>query len=82
MATPPPLKYLHNENLLLRSKLDGMGRLTTDAIIRSLQPGQRDSLKAGPDGTILDGNHRIKTLESRGIDIHSLPREIIYKADF
>ena len=81
MPKPLPLKYLHSEDLLLRSKLDGMGRLSTDALLKSLEPGQRDSLKVRPDGTILDGHHRRKVLESRGVDVHALPREIIHKID-
>jgi len=43
----------------------------------SLLPGVRDSLKVRPDGTILDGHHRIRVLRDRGVDVDALPREII-----
>ena len=31
---------------------------------------------------MLDGNHRIKILRDRGVDVDSLPREIIAKDPF
>ncbi len=56
-----------------------MERRTTDALQDSLFPGQKDSLKTRPDGTILDGHHRIYVLRRRGVDVDALPREIIVK---
>jgi hypothetical protein len=53
------------------------GKLSTQELVASLQPGQPGSLKAKPDGTVLDGHHRLKILRDRGIDIDSLPREIL-----
>jgi hypothetical protein len=44
-----------------------------------LPTGQQGSLKARPDGTIVDGHHRIKVLRDRGVDVDALPREIIPK---
>jgi hypothetical protein len=38
-------------------------------------------LKVRPDGTVLDGHHRIRVLAERGVDVHWLPREIIKKSD-
>jgi hypothetical protein len=58
-------------------KLTQIDRLTTDDIIRSLQPGRRDCLKTRPDGTILDGHHRIFILRGRGVDVDTMAREII-----
>ena len=58
-----------------------MGRLATDVLERSLIPGQQHSLKTRPDGTILDGHHRIHVLRERGIDVDSLPREIVMQTD-
>lgn len=52
-------------------------RLPTDNLIDSLKPGLPGALKARPDGTILDGYHRVKVLKERGIDIDSLPREVV-----
>lgn len=34
-----------------------------------------------PDGTILDGNHRIHVLRKRGVDVDGLPREIVARTD-
>ena len=75
----PPLKSLHPDGSLSQAKLDQMAKAPTDALIESLKPGQADSLKARPDGTMIDGHHRIKLLRDRGIDVDALPREIIPK---
>ena len=79
MASNPPLKPLHSETSLVQSKLDYFGRLSTDDLKASLQSGNKDSLKTRPDGTILDGHHRIAILRSRGVEVDVLPREIISK---
>ena len=42
--------------------------------------GQSGSLKTRSDGTIVDGHHRIKILRDRGVDVDSLPREVIAKS--
>jgi hypothetical protein len=42
---------------------------------------QSGLLKVRPDGTVLDGHHRLSILLERGEDIHGLPREIIKKED-
>lgn len=73
----PPLKPLHPDTSLSEVKLNELNRVPTDLIKQSLMPGSKDSLKSRPDGTILDGHHRLKILSSRGIDINILPREII-----
>lgn len=75
----PPLKSLHADTSLIKSKLDEYGKLSDLELIDSLKPGQQGSLKVRPDGTIVDGHHRIKVLRDRGIDVDSLPREIIPK---
>ncbi|MBZ5728306.1 MAG: hypothetical protein LAP87_25400 [Acidobacteriia bacterium] len=59
-----------------------MERLSTDVLKLSLIPGQRDCLKARPDGTILDGHHRVYVLRRRGVDVDALPREIDVKRSF
>ena len=33
----------------------------------------REALRARPDGTIMNGNHRIQVLRERGVDVDSLP---------
>lgn len=76
MSTPP-LIPLHPDQALLVLKLDTLGRVATAKLIESLAPGQPGALKTRPDGTILDGHHRIKILRDRGIDVDGLPREVI-----
>jgi hypothetical protein len=51
----PPLKPLHPDTSLIQLKLNYFSRLSTDEILISLQAGQKEALKARPDGTILDG---------------------------
>ncbi|HVL12737.1 MAG TPA: hypothetical protein VM529_09235 [Gemmata sp.] len=74
-----PLIPLHSDDGLVPSKLAALGRLTTAQLIDSLKPGRVGSLKARPDGTMLDGHHRIKILRDRGVDVDALPREVIPK---
>jgi hypothetical protein len=62
------------------AKLEFFGKWSTQQLIDSLKPGQKGSLKARPDGTILDGHHRIKILRDRGVDVNGLPREVIPKS--
>lgn len=75
----PPLKPLHSDDTLIRSKLDDYAKRSSQELSDSLKPGQPGSLKTRPDGTILDGNHRIKVLRDRGVDVDSLPREVVAK---
>jgi hypothetical protein len=76
----PPLKLLHPEGFLSQAKLSVMEKTATEVLIASFVPGHRDCLKTRPDGTILDGHHRIHVLRKRGIDVDTLPREIVTKA--
>jgi hypothetical protein len=73
------LKPLHADESLMRSKLDDYSKRSSQELIDSLKPGQPGSLKTRPDGTILDGNHRIKILRGRGVDVDSLPRQVVPK---
>jgi hypothetical protein len=77
----PPLKPLHSENALNKAKLLAMEKLTTENIKVSLMPGNQHSLKTRPDGTILDGHHRVEILRRRGIDVDTLPREVMQRED-
>lgn len=79
MKNQPPLKPLHSDNSLITSKLDQYGKLSDLELIDSLKPGQPGALKVRPDGTIVDGHHRIKILRYRGVDVDSLAREVIPK---
>jgi ParB-like chromosome segregation protein Spo0J len=73
----PPLQSLHPEGSLSHTKLLQYSKLSTQDLIDSLQPGQPGALKVRPDGTVIDGHHRLKILYDRGIDIDALPREIL-----
>ena len=77
---PPPLTPLHADAALIPLKLAACGKLTTQELIDSLRPGLKDSLKARPDGTMVDGHHRIKILRDRGANVDTLPRDVIPKA--
>ncbi len=75
----PPLKFLHPESALSQAKLSVFSKLANQELIASLRPGEPGSLKVRPDGTVMDGHHRIKILRDRGVDVDSLPREILPK---
>ena len=80
METLPPLKPLHSETSLSNAKLSKLDQVSDEEILRSLQPGNKDCLKAREDGTLLDGHHCIYILRQRGINVDTLPREIIPSA--
>jgi len=75
----PPLKPLHLDQSLSAAKLQEMERQSTAILEQSVLPGQPHCLKARPDGTILDGHHRLYILRKRGINVDELPRDIIEK---
>jgi len=77
----PPLKPLHHDATLSGAKLKILEHWTTEALRLSLLPGRKDSLKARPDGTVLDGHHRLKILRDRGVDVDLLPREVVSRED-
>jgi hypothetical protein len=79
MSKPPTLKPLHGEGAIIESKLELFRKLRTEELINSLRPDQTGCLKARPDGTMIDGHHRILVLRERGVDVDSLPRHIIAK---
>ncbi|MBI2317152.1 MAG: hypothetical protein HYU75_09155 [Betaproteobacteria bacterium] len=58
-------------------KLEQFRRIATAEIIESLTPGKPGALKARPDGTVLDGHHRIVVLRERGVNVDTLPREVV-----
>lgn len=51
------------------------GSVRHPELIRSLCPGEPGALKVKPDGTIMDGHHRVYVLRERGLDIDALPRK-------
>src|SRR6266542_3471458 len=74
----PPLKSLHGpevyESGLAKGSLEYWRKQPTEKIIESLKPGQTEPLITKPDGTIMQGNNRVKVLRERGVDVNSLPR--------
>lgn len=73
------LRFLHAEDALISVKLEYFRRISTDDIKVSLKPGEQGSLRARPDGTILDGYHRIRVLIECGEEVNHMPREVIEK---
>jgi hypothetical protein len=64
---------------MYRFSLDYWRRQPTQRIVESLRPRPNDPryqefLKVKPDGTIMQGNTRIKVLEERGYNINDLLR--------
>lgn len=78
----PPLKYLHPDDSLNAVKLQQLGRMSTTELVFSLAPGESGSLKVRPDGTVLDGHHRLRILRDRGQNIELLQREIIERDNY
>jgi hypothetical protein len=79
MPPQPPLQPLPPDDKLSPAKLQKYGKQSDQELIDTLRPGQEGALKARPDGTMLDGHHRIKILRDRGVDVDALPREIVAK---
>ncbi|WP_051065452.1 hypothetical protein [Nocardiopsis potens] len=77
---PGELKGLHSEKAMKESTLKALRKQSTDEIVDSLKPGGEEALIVKPDGTIMNGNHRIRILQERGYDVDGLPREI-YRSD-
>ena len=72
----PPLRPLRRDESLNKVKLAQFERLPSEELVRSLEPGQSNCLRARPDGTMLEGHHRIHVLRGRGVDVDALPRQI------
>ena len=73
----PPLRFLHSEVILSKVKLERIRTVGTAELMESLRPGQPGALKTRPDGTVLEGHHRLVVLRERGIDVNILPREVL-----
>jgi hypothetical protein len=72
-----PLKSLHSEDSLSQPKLASFRKMSTEDLIASLRPGGPGALKVKPDGTMMEGHHRIYVLRERGVDVDALPREYL-----
>ena len=77
MTRLPPLKFLHAEATLNPLKLAQFEKLSSEVLKQSLLPGRSHCLKTRPDGTVLDGHHRLHVLRSRGEDVDAFPREVL-----
>jgi len=75
----PCLKRLHAASSLIGTKLAFFRKMSTEAIVESLRPGAPGALKTRPDGTVLDGHHRLAVLCERCFDVECLPREVLTK---
>ena len=73
----PKLIFLHSENALNPATLEVLSSPGDGCDKNSLLPQQPGPLKVRPDGTVLDGHHRLSILIERGENIDALPREII-----
>jgi hypothetical protein len=77
----PPLQRIHPDATYqsgpAKVALDYWRQQTTDDVVRSLAPGEREALRVKPDGRIMNGNTRVRVLEERGYDVNSLPRETV-----
>ena len=73
----PPLRFLHSEAILSQVKLKRFRTMSTAELVDSLRPGQSGTLMTRPDGTVLEGHHRLAVLRERGIDVDVLPREVL-----
>ena len=78
----PRLKFLHPDESLNVVKLEQLSRMSTTELVFSLAPGEPGSLKVRPDGTVLDGHHRLRILIDRGQNIELLQREIIERESY
>ena len=81
MSDLPPLSPLHSARSLSQPRISVFEKLSTERLKQTLLPGQEHSLKTRPDGTILDGHHRVHVLNNRGVDTNALPREVIERDD-
>lgn len=71
----PPLKPLHPDDHFIQLKLEKFRELTTEVLVDSLKPGRENALRVKQDGTVMEGNHRIKILRERYIKVDDLRRE-------
>ena len=75
----PPLRRLHEAvyeaSVTARSSLEYHRARSTEEIVESLRRGAVSPLMVKPDGTVVQGNTRIKVLQERGYPVNDLPRE-------
>jgi hypothetical protein len=60
-------------------KLEQFRKLPPLKLSSLLKLAKHVLLKQEPDGTLMEGHHRIKVLRERGVDVDTLPREVLPK---
>jgi hypothetical protein len=73
----PPLRRLHDsvyESGSAKWSLEYHRQKTTEEIVASLRPGAISPLLVKSDGTVMQGNTRIKVQQERGYPIDDLER--------
>ena len=69
-----PLRLMHGEDLITRGPTFAYWeRQSTDDIVDSLRPGEKEPLVVDEHGTVWQGNTRVFVLRWRGSDVDSLP---------
>jgi hypothetical protein len=69
LAGSIPLRRLHSDGSLSPASLAYWRKQPTAKIVDSLKPGRSEPLIVKADGTVMQGNHRIKILNERGYNI-------------
>ena len=69
---PPQLTPLHGSDTLSKSTLDYWRGKSTEDIVKSLLSPGAEKLTIRPNGTVLQGNHRVSVLLERGYDTSKL----------
>jgi hypothetical protein len=69
---PPDLKTMHTDRALDKRSLEYWRKQPSEEIVKSLQTPGNERLRIRPDGTVLQGNHRVKVLLERGYDTSKL----------
>lgn len=75
----PSLRPIHSIDTLrsprYRRSFAYWEQKSTQEIVASLKPGQREPLVVKPDGRVIQGNTKITILMQRGYDVNELDRE-------
>jgi hypothetical protein len=78
-----PLKRLHSDETTEASSSYHYWRgQSTSKIVTSLLPTAEEPLTVKEDGTVMQGNTRVKVLEERGYGVDDLPRAPYHSQSF
>jgi hypothetical protein len=77
------LQFIHSPEVIEAGEnFTSLSNLTNEELVESLAPGAENPLSVSSDGRIFDGNTRAYILQSRGVDINSLPRTSYQPSNF